>query len=134
MQDGEEMHRLTSDMLAFMDKHQARLTALGCDSEVSIADITGAIRALQESQEAEDRAMETYYQSTANLAESKAALLEKMFECYHAIHAKWDELDYLQRESFAESMESYMENREHYLASLPMEVRQSLEERFPKWW
>ena len=81
-----------------------------------------------------ERAEEEYLQATADVAESGSVLTEKIFADVHAIHAQWDELDYAAREQMGEIIEDYMDSRDDYLATLPVEERRRLEQLYPKWW
>ena len=80
------------------------------------------------------QAEDEYLQATADVLETSSVLTEKIFKAVHAIHAKWNELNYAAREQMGEIIEDYMDSREGYLASLPVEERRRLEQLYPKWW
>ena len=93
-----------------------------------------AVATMRKSQKDVEQKEEELLQASADVAESQGALTEQIIEVVHIIHSKWDELDYAQREQFGEVIEDYMDSREDYLASLPIEDRLRLEKLYPKWW
>ena len=133
-EDGAEMLRLSEELVPFVQKYRERLAKARLSSDGHLNRLLEAAATLRKSQKDVEQKEEDLLQASADVAESQGALTEQIIEVVHIIHSKWDELDYAQREQFGEVIEDYMDSREDYLASLPIEDRLRLEKLYPKWW
>ena len=133
-EDADEMKLISKVEIGFFEKHRRRLEELGLAVGDILADLIQVRDKHDESCRDVEATQEAYLQSVANLADHKTGLNVAVIQAMHEIHAVWEDLDYQARESFNELLEEYKEQREGFLAALPLDERRRLEELYPQWW
>ena len=133
-EDSDEMARISNATIVFFEKHRRRLEERDLGVEEILADLKEGRAKHQASCQKVDETMDAFLHAKADVADKMLTLAEGTLAAMHQLHLHRDDLEYLQREKVDALIEDYKDNRESFLADLPIAERRRLEALYPQWW